>query len=211
MSDSKLCLSGKIMLSEPFNILREKVPFLEYSIRSLLLFLKPQIETQEQLKSGRMKYALWDIFLSVSLFTTVVGVLNVYNQKVDLATSLTAFSSQFVLLVEFGYYAYFSTFSFFIIVCIFMFILKPADVHPFKGAYLASLHYARCYALFLFLFLPLLVLYINALFTELVTIDEFFNKAGPIGWLILGGFLGLYIWCCVIPIKKYWSPCKSIV
>src|SRR5690606_31674920 len=137
------------------------------------LIAKPNIETQEQLQAGKMKFALWDITLSISLFTTILGLLSIYNSDTDLTNSLSAFSSQFILLFEFGYYAYFSTLSFFIISLAFMLIFKPDELSPLKRAFLVSLQYARWYALFLFLSLPLLAIYIDKLFTNMLTIDKF--------------------------------------
>lgn len=197
------------MLIEPFKVLREKIPFLEYSIRCLQLILKPEIERPEQLKAGRMKFALWDIFLSLSLFMVVIGFLSVYNPTVDVINTLSALPSQFFLLLQFGYYAYFSTIAFFIITLVVMLVVRPVGIDPFKGAYMTSLHYARCYALFLFLFLPLVAIYINTMFSELLTINEFTNKHGLKSLVALIIFLGIYIWCCIIPIKKFWLPVKS--
>lgn len=197
------------MLKEPFEILKEKVPFIEYLFRGIKLVVNPSVESTGQLATGEMRFALWDIFLSVSLFTTILGLLTVYKPNTDLVDSLSAFSSQFVLLLEFGYYAYVSTFSFFILTWAFMHLFKVPNLSPLHGAFLASLHYARCYALFLFFFLPIVATYINLLFTDLLSINEFTQIYSGESWIALILFLGFFLWCCVVPIKKFWTPFKN--
>lgn len=197
------------MLIEPFIILKEKIPFIEYLNRVFHLITNPEIEKKESLTEGKMKYALWDIFLSISLFTVVIGFFTVFNPKNDIQETLSVFSSQFILLIEFGYYAFFSTTSFFVISAILLIILRKNIKSAIEAAFLSSLHYARCYALFLFLFLPLVSIYINAMFSELMTIQEFTQEHSQKSWLCLLLFISLYVWCCAIPLKRFWSPFKS--
>lgn len=199
------------MFTEPFKILKEKIPFIEYSIRGIQLIFKPVIENQEQLHSGNMKFALWDVFLSISLFTTIIGLLSILEPNSDLNSILSVFSSQFTLLFEFGYIAYFSTFVFFILMLVFMSIFRTNDNDPLKGAFLVSLHYARFYALFLFCFLPFLLVYMQSLFTELMTIEEFTNKYLFESLLVAFFIALLYVRCCVIPIKRFWEPVNSSI
>ncbi len=179
--------------------------------RSLQLILKPKIDNREQLATGRMKFALLDIFLSVSLFSVLAALLSVFNPELDINNSLSVFSSQFVLLLTFGYYGYCSTAAFFVISASFMYIFRPTNNHPFEAAFLASLHYARCYSLALFLFVPLVAIYLNSMFTELLTVNEFMENHILEGYLALAVMLFLILRCCVVPIKKFWSQVRSNV
>jgi hypothetical protein len=196
------------LYSEPFKILKEKIPFVEYVVRSIKLIIAPAVEKEEQIKNGRMKYALLDIFLSISLFSTIIAILAIFSDA-DLTRSLSAFSSQFALLLEFGYYAYFSVTVFFLIIFFSVRMSCQSWSLAFRKAFIISLQYARFYALFLSLFLPLVVVYLSYLFDEFLSPEQFANKFATESSVALVVFTFVYVWCCLIPIKRYWSPVKS--
>ena len=107
----------------PFSILIEKIPFLEYLLRAVKFIFNPHVETEYELPNGNMKYSLWDIVSVISLFTVVTGFVNLFSQQ-DYNRALSLFSSQFTLYFQFGYYAFWSTFIFFILYSIFYYLIN---------------------------------------------------------------------------------------
>ena len=190
------------MYSFPFSILIEKTPFLEYLLRAVKFIFNPHVETEYEIPNGNMKYSLWDIVSVISLFTVVTGFINLFSQQ-DYNRALSLFSSQFTFYFQFGYYAFWSTFIFFILYSITLSIrfwrLK------LKEPFLCSLQYARFYALFLFLFFPLVAWHLNYILYEVSTIKEYVSKNTVWSFSVLGAFVYLYVRCLLNPISKYSS------
>ncbi|EPS7037159.1 hypothetical protein ACVG95_004747 [Pseudomonas aeruginosa] len=197
------------LLLEPFRILREKVPFLEYVCRSADLLLRPRVETLTELGQGQMRYALYDVLLSLSVVALIVAYSSAFVWGVDLSSAASVFSNIQALFLGFAYYAYFSTGCFFLLVLICMGIRKPTGHTCIQGALLLSLHYARCYSLFLLLIVPLLLFLIGRSLQGALTIDEYFQSRPEHALYFTVPLLALYLHCCLLPMKRFWAPSKS--
>jgi hypothetical protein len=184
----------------PFEILAQKTPFLEYLIRVFKFIKKPQIEETLDLPDGEMKYALWDIISVVSLFTVLTGIMSLFDNN-NYNKALGVFSNQFTLYFQFGYYAFWSTLTFFIII----FIALSLRFRKFElnKAFLCTLQYARFYALFLFLLFPLFVWNLNLIIIELSNVKHWTGKNYLIGLLILSVFIYLYVRCYLNPTSEF--------
>lgn len=197
------------LLLEPFRILREKVLFVEYVCRSFGLLLCPRVETLAELGQGQMRYALYDILLSLSVVALIVAYSSTFVIGVGLSSAASVFSSIQALFLGFAYYAYFSTGCFFLLTLICMGFRRPAGYTSIQGAFLLTLHYARCYSLFLLLIVPLLLFLINRLLEGVLTIDEYFQVEPAHALYFIVPFLVLYLHCCLLPMKRFWAPSKS--
>ncbi|MCT9627969.1 hypothetical protein [Pseudomonas aeruginosa] len=119
------------------------------------------------------------------------------------------FSNIQALFLGFAYYAYFSTGCFFLLVLICMGIRKPPGHTRIQGAFLLTLHYARCYSLFLLLIVPLLFFLIGQSLQGVLPIDEYLQGKSEHALYFMVPFLALYLRCCLLPMKRFWTPSKS--
>lgn len=200
---------GRSLLLEPFRILREKIPFVEYVCRSASLLFRPRVETLAELGQGRMRYALYDILLSLSVVALIVTYSSAFAVGVDLSSTASVFSSIQALFLGFAYYAYFSTGCFFVLILACMGVRKPAGHTRIQGAFLLTLHYALCYSLFLLLIVPLLLFLVDQSLQGVLTIDEYFQGEPVHALYFLVPFVALYLHCCLLPMKRFWAPSKS--
>ena len=197
------------LYSIPFEILREKVPFLEYLIRVISFALYPKIETMDQFKTGDLRFGLWDIILTISLFGTTLGLLSIFYSDSNLSEYMAVFTVQFMVPFEFGWYAFSYTAIFYCILLAVTFALSLDKEKAFRKAFLIALHYARCYALFLFLIMPLIPIYLHVMFKEVIVFKEFAERNYGASLSVSLVYVALYVWCCVIPIYQFWKPVKS--
>lgn len=197
------------LLLEPFRILREKVPFVEYMCRSAGLLFRPRVETLAELGQGQMRYALYDVLLSLSVVALIVAYSSAFVVGVDLSSAASVFSNIQALFLGFAYYAYFSTGCFFLLILACMGIRRPAGHTRTQGAFLLTLHYARCYSLFLLLIVPLSLFLVDRSLQGMLTIDEYFQGEPVRTFYFMVPFLALYLHCCLLPMKRFWAPSKN--
>lgn len=186
----------------PFKILIEKVPFLEYFARLVMFIRNPRIEVEPEFSSGNMRYALWDIVSVISLFTVSVGLINLFDNK-NYSDSLSLFKNQFTFYFQFGYYAFWSGLIFFILTSV---VLTVRFLEfRIKDAFLCTFQYVRYYALFLFLFFPLIAWYINHLTYEVTSLKAYISENPLKSYIILAVFVWLYIRCFLKPVTDFSS------
>lgn len=192
----------------PFVILREKVPFIEFVVRNLQLFVNPKVESETQFSTGDMKYALWDIVLSLTLTGIVITLIAMVVGSSDFVQALSIFGSQFEGLIHFGYYGYFSTAIFFIISLVIL-TAKERNKTVFKRAFLASMHYARYYAFVLILFVPLFYYLAYQSIINIVGINEYIKAKSLESWVVLLFFFVTFMWACARPLHLYLKIFKN--
>ncbi|MBG0843495.1 hypothetical protein [Ectopseudomonas toyotomiensis] len=202
---------SRSLLLEPFRILREKAPFVEYVCRNAGLLFSPRVETLAELGQGQMRYALYDILLSLSVVALIVAYSSAFVVGVDLSSTASVFSNIQALFLGCAYYAYFSTGCFFLLILACMGIRRPAGHTRIQGALLLTLHYARCYSLFLLLIVPLLLFLVDRSLQGMLTIDEYLKDEPVHALYFLVPFLAVYLHCCLLPMKRFWAPSKSDV
>ncbi|WP_119967609.1 hypothetical protein [Shewanella japonica] len=184
----------------PFKILIQKIPFLEYLVRLVKFVWNPLIETETEFSTGYMRYALWDIVSVISLFTVSVGLMSLFDNN-NYSDSLSLFKNQFTFYFQFGFYAFWSTLMFFILTSVVVSV-RHLELR-FKEAFLCSFQYARYYALFLFLFFPLIAWYIHYLLYEATSIKVYVSENLFKSSCVLGVFTWLYVRCLIKPLTNY--------
>lgn len=196
------------MYTEPFKVLKEKVPFLEFAWRMGKLIINPKIDSKDTFSSSDSRYALWDIFLALSLIAVVMTLGYVFTGD-DYFQRAQKVLNQSNMLFSLGYYAVLTLFSFFLIVlCLFRFLQKRKD--SLTDAFLATLFFARCHALKIILIAPFIIWNIDLLSSELMNYDEYIeqNLAKSLG---IGAIaLILLVWCIYEPLRKFVFPTKEI-
>ena len=191
------------MYSHPFKILKEKIPFLEFISRTASFIIHPKIESEDEFQEGELRYALWDVFLSISLCFTTLSLLALFSIDTSLKNYLSVFSNTIGIFFSFGYYAATSIFSFFFLSLTYVFIFSNQCSDIFKKAQILSLHYARLYALALFVLLPAFLIYIKYYFESLATVQEFTNNSLSISYSAIIFLVIVYIRSFLIPVKKH--------
>ena len=189
------------MYQQPFTIFREKIPFVEYIWRIFLFLRRPYVETQDEIETGNMRFALYDIFLSVSLFAVIASLMSIAIYDLKASDLFSIFWDQALVYIVFGFKAYLSVVFFFCILWIFLlFEKKPNKI---EVCFLASLHFARWMALFLFLFFPLIVLDLHFILHLGISMQQFVQQHLLLAYVIIGIFAILY-WClCHRPLRMY--------
>ncbi|EJL6658963.1 hypothetical protein NMS70_003123 [Vibrio cholerae] len=200
------------MFKEPFKVLYNKFPFFEFIVRMVYLLLFPNIERSENLSKGPMKYALWDICLCVSLMATSVIVIDIFSGS-TYEKMLSIFNNEFVVFLEFGYYAFCYTFIFFLILICCLFLIKKLtnnkEIKVAHYSYICSMQYARVYSLIMFLFFPIVLFALDLSLTVTRTMKSFVGEHIFSSWGVMLFFAVVYGYCLVRPIKKYLFPNKT--
>jgi hypothetical protein len=197
---------GEKMYQQPFTILREKIPFVEYIWRIFLFLRRPCVETKDELKTGYMRFALYDIFLSVSLLAVIASLMSAAIYELKASDLLSIFWDQAVLYMAFGFQAYLSVAFFFCILWIFLlFEKKPNRI---EICFLASLHFARWMALFLLAFFPLIVFDLHFIFHQGMSLEQYIQQHLLLTYVIIGIFIALYLYLCLRPLWMYLFPSK---
>jgi hypothetical protein len=193
---NKECILYKL----PFEILAQKIPLIEYLVRAFKFILDPHIEDTSEFPKGEMRYALWDIISVISLFAVSTAIFGLFN-NINFNEVLSIFPNPFILYFQFGYYAFWYTFVFYLLILIFMRIRY--GLFKLNKALLLTLHFARCYALFIFLLFPLFVWNMNLILIEFGSVKNFTGENLLLSAVILLCSISLYIWCCIRPICKF--------
>ncbi|WP_341501923.1 hypothetical protein [Gallaecimonas sp. GXIMD4217] len=195
------------MYSQPFKVMKERIPFLEYLTRVAIFMKRPDIVEADYKKEGGLSYALLDIVYAVTLISFFIAVIDlVFHRNLSVAWSL--FSSQFTILAQITYYALFSTVAFFLLLYMVEMVSKR-KINVSSSVFLCSLQYARFYSVFIFFFFPIVVFYMNLLLIEQTTMDKFVEDNFIASVLVTSFFVWLYLRCCVFPIASYSQPLKE--
>lgn len=205
------------MYKTPFIILKEKVPFIEFFYRAFSFFINPKVENEVNFPAGNTRYALWDIILSLTIVGIISSFITLFNGTLKLSKIADLFGGQFEILLHFGYYAYVSS-AIFLLVLIVIFLLKKNN-NILKTSFLSAMHYARCYSLFLVIFIPIVYLAIYQSTTKMLNVNDFLYQHPKETLTTMFILIAIYLWCCVRPLhlylqlfkNKFWSYSSIIV
>lgn len=196
------------MYLEPFKILKDKMPFFEFVWRMGKLILHPKVESKDNFSSSESRFALWDIFLALSLIAVVMTLGYVFTGD-DYFQRAQKVLNQSNMLFSLGYYAVLTLLSFFLITfCIFRILQKRTDA--FSDAFLATLFFARCHALKIILIAPFIIWNIDLLSSELMNYDEYIDQNLTKSLFIGLISLILLVRCIYEPLRKFIFPSKTI-
>jgi len=189
------------MYKQPFAIFREKIPFVEYIWRIFLFLRRPYVETKDEIETGNMRFALYDIFLSISLLAVIASLMSVAIYDLKASDLLSVFWDQALFYMVIGFQAYLSVGFFYCILWIFLLCAKKPN--KIELCFLASLHFARWVALFLYLFFPLIVFDLHFIFHQGISLQQYIQQHLLLTYVIIVIFTILYWYLCHRPLRMY--------
>lgn len=197
------------MIFEPVKILHNKIPFIEFSLRTAKLIWNPKIESIDEFKSGDSRFGLLDIVLSLSLLTIFysIGYALTGDAYYGIAQSLLIKTN---MIFSLGFFSIPPLISFTLLTFVFFFF-KNGFERAKGDTLVCSMHFARVYSLNLLILTPFIVWYVDLLSSKFISYEEYANNNLLQVSIMTITSIILLIRCLFIPLKKYILPSKSKV
>jgi len=192
------------MYTLPFEILKNKVPFLEFLWRNIKFLLKPKVETVQNFRTGESRYALWDLLTSLSLITLIYSIAYMITSD-EYYQSAQRLLTQTNLIFSLGFYALPTIITFTAIIFL-IFLIKMDLKSAIDSSIVCSMFFVRVYALFLLFIIPLIVFTIDLLSNEVKTINEFIENNLFLSYALLICNIAFLFWVLVHPLKVFVFP-----
>ena len=198
------------MYKEPFIVLKEKIPFIEFFIRILSFIKSPHIDKKllyDSFSECHLKYALYDIISALSAVYIICLFFSCLFFHINFDKLLSIIENPVLIYIDILIKSYCSLIIFFSIVLVLLILFRKKNI--IKSTFLVSLQYAEWYSIFILIVLTIFyIVYITSI-TYLKSPKEIIQNHPFLSRTILVLFIWITFRCCILPIARFLELCKK--